>query len=331
MTTPPDLRILSYGGGTQSAALALMAAAGDLPKLDAVIFADTHGEVPETYEYAQYVSAKLKAAGIPFLTVSSGSLEAALLAEERTGRNPTPPSHVVNPDGTLGRVNAYRCSYDYKRRVIEREVKRLCAERAGRGGWKRITVEQWLGFSVDEVARCKTASECRCGHNRVRPAYPETHARAGEARGHPSGGPCTDCECSGFSPWQVNRWPLIELGYRRGDTIRWFEQNGHPTPPRSACWFCPNSRNDRWRQLRDNHPDLFERACQLDEHIRDGGAFTARGGAKFEGAMFLHDSRIPLRNADLRSAVEVAIDEGQGDLFDGAELGAACEAGVCFT
>lgn len=35
------LRVLSYGGGTQSAALALMSAAGDLPKLDAVVFADT--------------------------------------------------------------------------------------------------------------------------------------------------------------------------------------------------------------------------------------------------------------------------------------------------
>ena len=34
------LRILSYGGGTQSAALALMSAQGDLPKLDAVIFAE---------------------------------------------------------------------------------------------------------------------------------------------------------------------------------------------------------------------------------------------------------------------------------------------------
>lgn len=44
----PDLRVLSYGGGTQSAALALMSAAGELPKLDAVVFADTHGELPET-------------------------------------------------------------------------------------------------------------------------------------------------------------------------------------------------------------------------------------------------------------------------------------------
>lgn len=46
----PSLRVLSYGGGTQSAALALMAAAGDLPKLDAVVFADTQGELPEMHD-----------------------------------------------------------------------------------------------------------------------------------------------------------------------------------------------------------------------------------------------------------------------------------------
>lgn len=46
---------------------------------------------------------------------------------------------------------------------------------------------------------------------------------------------------------------------------------------------------------------------------------------------FLHDSRIPLRNADLRAAWERAVDDGQGDLFDGAALGLDCSAGVCFT
>lgn len=40
---------------------------------------------------------------------------------------------------------------------------------------------------------------------------------------------------------------------------------------------------------------------------------------------------IPLRNADLRAAWERAVDDGQGDLFDGAALGLDCSAGVCFT
>lgn len=319
----PTLRVLSYGGGTQSAALALMSAAGELPKLDAVVFADTHGELPETYAYADYVEAQLTAAGIPFVRVSAGSLENALLADTPTSHNPTPPAHVLNPDGSKGKIGAYRCSYDYKRRVVTREVKRLCG---GRGAWKRATVEQWLGFSVDEVNRCKPANECRCGHNRTRPAGP-----TGERRGHVPACSSVSCSCEGFDPWQVNVWPLIDLHFRRDDTIRWFGANGHPTPPRSACWFCPHSRNPRWLDLRKRHPDLWERACTLDETIRDGGGFNARGNVAFAGRMFLHDSLIPLRSADLRPSWERAADAGQGDLFDGAAIGSDCEAGVCFT
>jgi len=323
-----DLRVLSYGGGTQSAALALMSAAGDLPRLDAVIFADTHGELPETYEYADYVAARLEAAGTAFIRVSAGSLEQALLSPGRTTSNPTPPAHVLNPDGSAGKILGYRCSYDFKRRIITREVKRLCADRYGRGGWKKATVEQWLGFSREEFGRCKDATECRCGHRRVRkPARKDD-----PAGGHTPA--CDRCGCEGFDPWQVNAWPLITgygISFRREDTIRWFAANGHPTPPRSACWFCPNSRNPRWAALKANHPDLWERACQLDEHIRHGGAFNARGNQPFAGQMFLHGSRIPLREADLRTDAEKQIDAGQGALFDDAELGMECAAGVCFT
>lgn len=323
-----DLSVLSYGGGTQSAALALMSATGQLPKLDAVIFADTQGELPETYEYAEYVETKLGEAGIPFYRVSAGSLEQALLSDTPTSHNPTPPAHVLNPPGSKsekGRIGGYRCSYDYKRRVITRKVKELCG---GRGEWKRSTVEQWLGFSTDEVGRCKDAQECRCGHNRIRPPK----EKGGPPRGHRPG--CDACGCEKFDPWQVNVWPLIKgfgLQYRRSDTIAWFAANGHPTPSRSACWFCPNSRNPRWSALKEEHPDLWERACTLDETIRDGGGFNARGNQPFAGKMFLHDSLIPLRDADLRTRHEIEVGKGQADLFDDAELGAACESGVCFT
>lgn len=323
------LRVLSYGGGTQSAALALMSAMGQLPRVDHVVFADTQGELPETYLYAEYVRQVLFTEGIPFSTATAGSLEKALLSTERTGTNPTPPSHVINPDGSKGRVGAYRCSWDFKRALITRFTKQLCG---GRGEWKRSTVEQWIGMSVDEIGRCKPDPECRCGHNRTRPDYKAGHPKAGEKRGHLPGVGCTDCACEAFDPWRINTWPLVDpLRYRRGDTIAWFAKNGHPVPPRSACWFCPNQGNSRWRALRDEHPELWERACALDEHIRDGAAFTARGNTPFKGQMFLHGSTIPLRQADLRSSLEREVDAGQGDLFDGVVLAMDCESGVCFT
>jgi len=65
VTDPEPLRILSLGGGTQSCALALMSARGDLPRLDAVVFADTQGEMPGTYAYLWWLAGELNTAGIP--------------------------------------------------------------------------------------------------------------------------------------------------------------------------------------------------------------------------------------------------------------------------
>lgn len=319
MTPVPDLRVLSLGGGTQSCALALMSARGDLERLDAVVFADTQGELPETYAYLEGVIAPaLAEAGIPYHVVSTGSLYDALMQPGRTSDNPTPPAHVVNPDGSKGRIGNYRCSYDFKRRIIERTVKGLCGPP---GAWKRSTVEQWIGFSTDELSRMRQDNGCRCGH--VKAAH-----RA--ADGKPNR--CEGCRCAGtFAPWRHNRWPLIELGHRRGDTIRWFGEHGYPTPPRSACWFCPNQGNARWRALRDGHPDLFDRAVVLDETIRDGGGFNQRGREAFQGRLFLHGSVVPLAEADLRSRAELAASHGQAGLFDEDALGSDCAAGVCFT
>lgn len=48
------------------------------------------------------------------------------------------------------------------------------------------------------------------------------------------------------------------------------------------------------------------------------------------GRMFLHESRVPLRDADLRTEAVKAADAGQGQLFDDVALALDCEAGVCF-
>jgi len=296
--SPEVPQILSYGGGTQSAALALMSAAGELPRLEAVVFADTQGELPETYEYLEYVRPILARAKIPFIQTTAGNLEAALLSPVPTSANATPPAYVTNPDGTIGRINEYRCSYDFKRRMVTRAVKKLLGPP---GHWKRMTVEQWMGFSADELQRCKQPNECRCAH-------PMTDHIAGK---------CKRCVCASFDRWQRNVFPLVAMRFNRQRTIRWFAENGHPTPPRSACWFCPVSSNERWRQLQNDHPDLWERACHIDETIRDGGGFNKRGKEPFRGQLFLHRSRVPLRSADLRDKEQVlSEDYGIDQLFD---------------
>ena len=58
-------RILSFGGGLQTTALAIMVAKGEL-EVDEVIFADTGAEKPETYWYMEnYTKPMLEEVGIP--------------------------------------------------------------------------------------------------------------------------------------------------------------------------------------------------------------------------------------------------------------------------
>lgn len=99
---------------------------------------------------------------------------------------------------------------------------------------------------------------------------------------------------------QEGKWviecPLVEKLLNTDACLEIIKQYGLPTPITSSCWMCPHKRNAQWRHLRDNYPDQFAQACQLDEEIREN---DERGG------VWLHHSRMPLRQAN------IDIDESQ--------------------
>lgn len=86
------------------------------------------------------------------------------------------------------------------------------------------------------------------------------------------------------------------------------EQFGWPEAPKSACWMCPNQPDAHWRELRDHHPEEWEKACAVDTEIR----------TKTENA-FLHKSCVPLAQADLGkegdNAKQTTLGCGSGDCF----------------
>jgi len=91
--------------------------------------------------------------------------------------------------------------------------------------------------------------------------------------------------------WIENHYPLCQDYKRRThECIQDVEAFGFPTPYISSCWCCPNRQNPEWLLLRDKAPDNFELACRLDEEIREHDKFNA---------VYLHKSRVPLRQADL--------------------------------
>jgi len=152
--------ILSYGGGTQTAAMCVLVAQGKLPKPDYVIAADTGREMPSTWEYAdQYmrpllasVGLELHIAGHDLATVDlySGNGDLLLPVFTETGKLPT------------------YCSDKWKARVVRRYARQVL----GTG----TDLVNWIGFSLDEISRVNsevgrrfplidlmlTAADCKC-------------------------------------------------------------------------------------------------------------------------------------------------------------------------
>lgn len=87
-------------------------------------------------------------------------------------------------------------------------------------------------------------------------------------------------------PWP-RRFPLVELMINSVDCPRIIASAGLPVPNKSRCWNCPHQNNEEWRELT---PVEFEAACKLDDEIRENDEM---------GGVFLHQSRVPLREADL--------------------------------
>ena len=135
-----------------------------------------------------------------------------------------------------------------------------------------------IGISVDEIAR---ANNRRC----------EPHERI--------------------------EYPLLDLGLRRTDCERIIRDAGLPVPPKSSCYFCPFKRPESWHEMRRTQPDLFEKACQLEELL------NRRRDQLGKDHVWLTRFNKPLRHA-IPDGVDTLF--GLDDDSDGL-----CDSGWCMT
>jgi hypothetical protein len=149
-------RFLSLGAGVQSSTLALMIAHGEVPMVDAAIFADTQWEPRAVYEWLDWLKQKLP---FPVHRVTEGSIRDNILSKQNTtgGRFAAVPWHVRMPDGRSA-MGRRQCTAEYKLKPLLREKRRLL----GYGKGVRIPVgacETLLGISTDEASRAKESRE----------------------------------------------------------------------------------------------------------------------------------------------------------------------------
>lgn len=91
--------------------------------------------------------------------------------------------------------------------------------------------------------------------------------------------------------YMVNEWPLIDARMSRSDCLQWMARNGFPLPEKSSCIGCPYHSDAHWRDMRQNDPEAWADACEVDELIRDMGKMKQR--------QYMHRSLVPLRMATL--------------------------------
>ena len=70
-------------------------------------------------------------------------------------------------------------------------------------------------------------------------------------------------------------YPFKEVGYGKEDVWRVLEESGVGVPKyyewrtRSGCYFCFFQRKAEWIELKERHPQLYEKAKQFEKIIRD--------------------------------------------------------------
>lgn len=132
--------VWSYGGGTQSAAIAVLILEGKLPTPDIICMADTAREVQETWDYLEGVvrPAGLDVKIIPhsysYWDLTKGASDDILIPA------------FTRKSGAIGKLPTF-CSNEWKQRPVRRWLRE-----------QGVTdCDLWLGISTDEAERMKVS------------------------------------------------------------------------------------------------------------------------------------------------------------------------------
>ena len=140
----------SYGGGTQSIAIAVLVARGRLPKPECVGMADTGREATETWEYHDTHTGPL---------LASVGVEVEVAAHDLATRDlyAADGKTILPMYSAEGALRAF-CSGEWKRDVLKRYLR-------AKGYGPSRPVDTWIGISLDETERLKRS---RVGWQRLR-------------------------------------------------------------------------------------------------------------------------------------------------------------------
>ena len=304
-------RIISLGAGVQSSALALMAARGDIPAVDAAIFADTQDEPVKVYEWLEWLTGEIARSPHPYpvYNVTMGQLSAKALTMRTTkdGRKFSSsdiPVFTKGADGKLGKIRSRACTRDFKLVPIFRKSRELAGD-ADIKAWRKKHSgprKLWTAYQK-ELAIYRRAEKQQEGSG-VPPKRPA------DAWATMQADPLIE-QLIGISTDEIQRmkpsrepyfrsaWPLIDLNMNREACIKYVQKLTGKTPPRSACHMCPYHNDGEWLRLKTEEPEAFDRAVAFERELQRVKSRTDNFGS----TPFLHRTCVPIDAVDFAGRI----------------------------
>lgn len=249
------LKVLSLGAGAQSTALALMAEKG-WKGLEKPDLAIFADTQWEPPNVYEHLKWLKKQLSYEVVSVTAGNIHENILNGVNSDGDKflDIPAFLINPNGSNS-VAMRQCTTHYKIKPIHKELRKRLGVQAGKRVPKDVQVEMWLGISADESHRIKESRD----------------------------------------EWITNRYPLIEQDMSRANIYNWFEER-YPKRrlPRSACVGCPYHSDMEWKWIKENQPESFAEAVNVDLALRTSK--KVRGSLR--GEAYLHKSRTQLDKID---------------------------------
>lgn len=261
------IRAVPYGGGVQSTALLVLVGQG---RLDFPLFIMANvgddSEDPRTLDYVRQVAAPYAAEhGIELVVLDRLKRDGTV--ETLWGRLMREGSRSLPIPVRMsnGAPGTRNCTADFKIKVIGKELKR-------RGASAVSPAVVAPGISLDEIRRINARKAM---------------------------------------PYERLVYPLVSVGEETGlhltrqDCVNVIRNAGLPVPPKSSCFFCPFHRPTAWADLARERPDLWEKACQLEDTLNE------RRDVLGKDHVYLTRFGVPLRDAiDTTQELLPLADEG---------------------
>ena len=225
------IHVLSYGGGTQSTAMLLMALKGEINGVtpDYIIFSDTGWEPKSIYSWVDKVNNHIKEKyGKEIIFTNGGNIREDVINGYKNGtRVASMPLFTLDENGEKG-IIMRQCTNEYKIAPVKRKIKELLGYKK-RESVKEI-VHMWKGISTDEIQRVKPIKD----------------------------------------KWIEAEHPLVDVvDVDRSACIAYVEREGLGTPAKSSCIGCPFHDDVTWREMKKEDPESFADAVKIDKIIRN--------------------------------------------------------------